>query len=110
WDYNYWLARSYLQREPRFKGIGILRMHDDEAALEELQHAYTELGVCGVLFPATGVHLTPGAKPYWSVYAEAARLGCPVVVHGGGHWDLGMEAVNVSTRANFIGHPIFVAL
>ena len=38
---------------------------------------------------ATGVHLNLGAKPYWPVYAEAARLGCPVVVHGGGHWDLG---------------------
>lgn len=34
-------------------------MHDAEAALEELQHAYRELGVCGVLFPASGGALEP---------------------------------------------------
>jgi hypothetical protein len=66
--------------------------------------------MCAVLFPATGVHLNLGAKPYWPVYAEAARLGCPVVVHGGGHWDLGMETMNVSTGANAIGHPMSLAI
>ena len=69
-----------------------------------------ELGMCGVLFPATGVHLNLGAKPYWPVYAEAARLGCPIVVHGGGHWDLGMETMNISTGANAIGHPMSLAI
>jgi uncharacterized protein len=108
--YNDWLAETYLQRDSRFKGIAILPMHDAEAALEELHRAYTELGVCGVLFPATGVHLNLGAKPYWPVYAEAARLGCPVVVHGGGHWDLGMDTMNVSTGANAIGHPMSLAI
>ena len=108
--YNDWLAETYLQRDRRFKGIAILPMHDAEAALEELQHAYTELGVSGVLFPATGVHLNLGAKPYWPVYAEAARLGCPVVVHGVGHWDLGMDTMNVSTGANAIGHPMSLAI
>ncbi len=104
--YNDWLAETYLRRDSRFKGIALVPMHDADAALEELRHAYTELGMCGVLFPATGVHLNLGAKPYWPVYAEAARLGCPVVVHGGGHWDLGMDTMNVSTGANAIGHPM----
>jgi predicted TIM-barrel fold metal-dependent hydrolase len=108
--YNDWLAETYLQRDPRFKGIAIVPMHDAEAALAELQHASTDLGFSGVLFPATGVHLNLGAKPYWPVYAEAARLGCPVVVHGGGHWDLGMETMNVSTGANAIGHPMSLAI
>ncbi len=108
--YNDWLAETYLRRDSRFKGIAILPMHDAEAALEELQHAYTELGACGVLFPATGVHLNLGAKPYWPVYAEAARLSCPIVVHGGGHWDLGMDTMNVSTGANALGHPMSLAI
>jgi len=108
--YNDWLAETYLGRDSRFKGIAIVPMHDAEAALEELHHAYVELGMCGVLFPATGVHLNLGAKPYWPVYAEAARLGCPIVVHGGGHWDLGMETMNVSTGANAIGHPMSLAI
>jgi uncharacterized protein len=108
--YNDWLAETYLKRDARFKGIAILPMHDAEAALEELQRAYTELGVSGVLFPATGVHLNLGAKPYWPVYAEAARLNCPIVVHGGGHWDLGMDTMNVSTGANAIGHPMSLAI
>jgi predicted TIM-barrel fold metal-dependent hydrolase len=104
--YNDWLAQTYLRRDPRFKGIAILPMHDPEAALEELQRAYTELGLSGVLFPATGVHLNLGAKHLWPLYAEASRLGCPVVVHGGGHWDLGLDTMNVSTAANAIGHPM----
>lgn len=108
--YNDWLAETYLRRDSRFKGIAIIPMHDAEAALEELRHAYTELGFCGVLFPATGVQLNLGAKPYWPVYAEAARLGCPIVVHGGGHWDLGMDTMNVSTGANAIGHPMSLAI
>ena len=108
--YNNWLAEEYLRRDARFKGIGILPMHDPEAALEELRHACTELGMCGVLFPATGVHLNLGAKHYWPLYEESARLGCPVVVHGGGHWDLGMETMNVSTGANALGHPMSLAI
>jgi predicted TIM-barrel fold metal-dependent hydrolase len=64
----------------------------------------------GVLFPATGVHLNLGAKSYWPLYAEAARLGCPIVVHGGGHWDLGMDTMNVSTGANALGHPVSLAI
>lgn len=108
--YNDWLAETYLQRDPRFKGIALLPMHDTDAALAELQHAVRDLGMTGVLFPATGVHLNLGAKPYWPVYAEVARLGCPVVVHGGGHWDLGMDTMNVSTGANAIGHPMSLAI
>jgi predicted TIM-barrel fold metal-dependent hydrolase len=108
--YNDWLAETYLRRDARFKGIALLPMHDADAALVELRHAHTDLGMSGVLFPATGVHLNLGAKPYWPVYAEAARLGIPVVVHGGGHWDLGMETMNVSTGANAIGHPMSLAI
>ena len=58
--YNDWLAETYLRRDPRFKGIALLPMHDAEAALEELRHAYTELGMCGVLFPADGGALESG--------------------------------------------------
>lgn len=108
--YNDWLAEAYLQRDARFKGIALIPMHDAEAAVEELNRAYTKLGFSGVLFPATAVQLNLGAKPYWPVYQEAARLGCPVVVHGGGHWDLGMDTMNISTGANAIGHPMSLAI
>jgi uncharacterized protein len=108
--YNDWLAEAYLQRDPRFKGIALIPMHDAEAAVEELNRAYTKLGFSGVLFPATAVQLNLGAKPYWPVYDEAARLGCPVVVHGGGHWDLGMDSMNISTGSNAIGHPMSLAI
>lgn len=108
--YNDWLAETYLARDRRFRGVAIVPMHDAEAALAELRRAYTKLGFSAVLFPATGVHLNLGAKPHWPVYEEAARLGCPVVVHGGGHWDLGMDTMNVSTGANAIGHPMSLAI
>jgi predicted TIM-barrel fold metal-dependent hydrolase len=108
--YNDWLTESYLRRDSRFKGVALVPMHDADAAVEELERAYTKLGMSAVLFPATGVHLNLGAKPYWPVYAKAAQLGCPIVVHGGGHWDLGMETMNISTGANAIGHPMSLAI
>ena len=108
--YNDWLAEAYLQRDSRFKGVALVPMHDTEAAVEELNRAYTKLGFSAVLLPATAVQVNLGAKSYWPVYAEAARLGCPVVVHGGGHWDLGMDTMNVSTGANAIGHPMSLAI
>lgn len=108
--YNDWLAETYLRRDRRFRGVALVPMHDADAALEELQRAHSKLGFSAVLFPATGVHLNLGAKHYWPVYGEAARLGCPVVVHGGGHWDLGMETMNISTGANAIGHPMSLAI
>ena len=108
--YNDWLAETYLQIDSRFKGVALIPMHDAEAAQEELRRAYTKLGMSAVLFPATGVQLNLGAKHYWPVFAEAASLGCPIVVHGGGHWDLGMDTMNVSTGANAIGHPMSLAI
>ena len=65
--YNDWLAETYLHRDRRFKGVALIPMHDADAALAELQHAHKDLGMCSVLFPATGVHLNLGAKPYWPV-------------------------------------------
>src|SRR5262245_15912068 len=78
--YNDWLAETYLRRDRRFKGVALLPMHDADAALAELHHAFAELGMAAVLFPATGVHLNPGAKPNWPVLAAAAAFGRQVGV------------------------------
>ena len=73
--YNDWLAETYLRRDPRFKGIALLPMHDSDAALEELQHAYTRAGHVRCLSPPPVVHLNLGAKPYWPVYGGSGPLG-----------------------------------
>src|SRR5262245_60266130 len=62
--YNDWMAETYTARDHRFKAVALVPMHDADAALEELHRAYTKLDACAVLFPATGVHLNLGAKPY----------------------------------------------
>ena len=108
--YNDWLAETYLDRSPRFKGVAILPMHDPEAAVEELQRAFTELGMSAALIPATGVQLDITHKQYWPLIEKAADLGCPLAVHGGGHWDLGMEAINVGAVANALGHPVSIMI
>lgn len=108
--YNDWLAETYLDRSTRFRGVAILPMHDPEAAVEELHRAVTELRMSAALIPATGVQLDVTHKQYWPLLAEAARLGCPLAVHGGGHWDLGMEAVNVGAVANALGHPVSIMI
>ena len=52
--YNGWLAETYLGRDTRFKGIAIVPMHDADAALEELRHAYTSWACAVCFFPRQG--------------------------------------------------------
>ncbi len=67
--------RLILRRDTRFKGIAIVPMHDADAALEELRHAYTELGMCGVLFPGDGSALEPWSKTVLAGVCGSGALG-----------------------------------
>ena len=55
------------------------------------------------------MHLNLGAKPYWPVYAEAARLGCPSGSRGR-PLGPGYGDDERFTGANAIGHPMSLAI
>jgi predicted TIM-barrel fold metal-dependent hydrolase len=103
--YNDWLYHTYLQRDPRFKGMALIPMQDPEEAVKELRRAVTELGMLGGMMPANGLPHLLGAKPYWPVYAEAERLGCCLAVHAGCHDNYGMDKLNMYVPVHALGHP-----
>jgi predicted TIM-barrel fold metal-dependent hydrolase len=103
--YNDWLHETYLQRSPRFLGMGLIPMQDPEAAAAELRRVVEELGMCGAMLPSTGLKTHLGAKDYWPVYAEADRLGCALGVHGGCHGGLGMDQMELFPPVHALGHP-----
>ena len=103
--YNDWLYHTYVEFDPRFKGMAIIPMQDPEEAVSELRRAVTELGMLGGMIPSNGLPSPLGAKMYWPVYAEADRLGCCLAVHGGCHDRFGMDHMNMYVPVHALGHP-----
>jgi uncharacterized protein len=103
--YNDWLARTYLKKSPRFQGLALIPLQEPDAAVEELDRAVKELGMCGAMLPSTGFQFNLGHKLYWPIYEEAARLGCCIGVHGGAHENLGMDDLNPYAPVHALGHP-----
>ena len=81
-SYNTWLAGKCAQAPDRLKWAGVMPMHNVHNAIAELRRT-RELGaVCAVTYGTAGETMLhePRFDPFW---AEAARLGVPVVVHTG---------------------------
>jgi len=104
--YNDWLHARYLKRSSRFKGIALIPLQDPEAAVVELRRAVNELGMMGAMLPSNGLSHPVGSKQYWSVYAEAERLGCVLSVHGGVHFKMGLDNLDLFAASHAIGHPL----
>lgn len=103
--YNDWLHQTYVQVNPRFKGMALIPMQDVEAAVLELRRAVTELEMLGAMLPANGLRGSLGVKEYWPVYAEAERLGCSIALHGGAHHKMGLDQLDVYPPIHALGHP-----
>ncbi len=103
--YNDWLSETYLKVDRRFRGIALLPMQDVEEAVKELRRAVTELGMLGAMLPGNGLPRSLGVKDYWPVYAEADRLGCCIAVHGGVHFKIGLDQMDVYPPVHALGHP-----
>ncbi len=103
--YNDWLSETYLKVSPRFRGMALVPMQDVEEAVKELRRAVNELGMLGAMLPSNGLKGNLGAKEYWPVYAEADRLGCAIAVHGGAHFRMGLDHLDVYPPVHALGHP-----
>ena len=105
--YNNWLHDRFTSTTPRLKGVGLIPIQDEEAAVAELRRCVTELGMVGAMLPSNGEaikgHL--GAKAYWPIYEEAEKLGCCLTVHGGAHHHLGLDGFSVYYPVHALGHP-----
>ena len=104
--YNDWLHHRYMKRSERFKGIALIPMQDVDAAVKELRRAVLDLGMLGGMIPSNGLAGTVGNKQYWPIYAEAEKLGCVLSVHGGVHFKMGLDYLDVFAAMHGIGHPL----
>ena len=103
--YNDWLHETYVSKDSRFQGMGLIPMQEPQAAVDELRRTITELGFCGAMLPSNGLKGHLGDREYWPVYEEASRLGCCLGIHGGSHIDFGMDHMDVWPFIHALGHP-----
>lgn len=103
--YNEWLHEAYVSKGSNFKGMALIPMVDPEAAVVELRHAITKLGMTGAMLPSNGLKATLGSKKYWPVYQEAERLGVSLALHGGSHHNMGMDDFPTFAPVHALGHP-----
>ena len=103
--YNSWLAAEVCNDpQERVLGVGLLPVHDAEAAAAELRRS-KELGLVGVMFPADGTHLL-GHKRFDPVYQAAAELDFPVTIHASGSSNApGAEVFPKFIQAHSVAHP-----
>jgi uncharacterized protein len=108
--YNDWLHQEYLAADrARLIGVGMVTLHDVKAAVAELRRCVTELGFKGVYLrpnPIGDRNLEhPSHDPFW---AEAERLGVPVMFHEGTDGQLptaGLDRYDNFFMTHMISHP-----
>jgi predicted TIM-barrel fold metal-dependent hydrolase len=108
--YNDWLFQAYVDRDPAFKGMGLLPMQDPLAAVAELRRIVTDYGFRGAMLPSNGLKDHLGARQFWPVYEAANELGCAICVHGGSHSGLGLDQLDVWPFITGLGHSIGLAV
>jgi uncharacterized protein len=108
--YNNWLHEEYLAADRnRLIGVGMVTLLDIDAAVEELRRMVSKLGFKGVYLrpnPIAGRALEhPAHDPFW---AEAERLGVPVMFHEGTDGQLptaGLDRYDNFFMTHMISHP-----
>lgn len=74
-------AEIQRQAPQRFRPLATLPLQDPQAAADELERAVTQLGLRGAMLFAN-VNGQPIHHPaYWPLYAAAARLDVPLMIH-----------------------------
>ena len=105
--YNRWLHATHLSQDPRLRAVALLPVQDIDAAVEELRHCVTELGMCGGVLPSVNhLNLAYGDTRYDPLYAEAQRLDVPIVLHGGSNFGLGLELLKPFGGTMPLHHPL----
>ena len=72
----------WLPADPRFRFAVVVAAHDGELAAQEIRRVGTHTAAAAVCFSPIAVNL--GQRHYHPIYAAAAELGLPVIVHPGG--------------------------
>src|SRR5215467_14709826 len=79
---NTWIAREWLDREPRLRASIIVPLQSPERAVDEIEHWARDQRFVQVLLPAMA-DLPYGRRTYWPIYAAAERHRLPIGIHAG---------------------------
>lgn len=79
---NTWIAREWLDREPRLRASIVVPLQSPERAVDEIEHWTRDPRFVQVLMPATADQ-PYGRRIYWPIYAVAERLNLPIGIHAG---------------------------
>ncbi|MET4697297.1 putative TIM-barrel fold metal-dependent hydrolase [Constrictibacter sp. MBR-5] len=80
---NDWMAREWLDREPRLRASIVISPQSPEAAVEEIERCAADRRFVQVLMLAMD-EMPLGRRRYWPIYEAAERHGLPVGIHAGG--------------------------
>ena len=79
---NQWLAREWLDREPRLRGSIVVHSGNARLAAEEIERWAGDRRFVQVQL-LVGNELMLGRNQYWPIYEAAQRHGLPVGIHAG---------------------------
>lgn len=79
---NDWMAKEWLDEEPRLRASIIVSLMDPDAAAEEIERRAADKRFVQVLVLAAG-EMPLGRRAYWPIYRIAERLKLPIGVHAG---------------------------
>jgi hypothetical protein len=79
---NDWVAKEWLDREPRLRASIVVPMQNTELAVAELERCAADKRFVQVLLLAMG-EAPLGRRQYWPLYAAAERHRLPLCIHAG---------------------------
>ena len=79
---NTWIAREWLDRDPRLRASIVLPLQSVERAVDEIEHWAGDPRFVQVLVLAMG-EVPLGKRQLWPIYAAAERHKLPIGIHAG---------------------------
>jgi len=79
---NDWIAREWLDRDPRLRASIIVPMQNAELAVDEINRCAADPRFVQVML-LVGSELPLGRRQNWPIYAAAEKHGLPVGIHAG---------------------------
>jgi len=79
---NDWIAREWLDREPRLRASIVIPTQNTELAVDEIERVAADKRFVQVLMLVMG-DVPLGKRQYWPIYAAARRHGLPIGIHAG---------------------------
>jgi uncharacterized protein len=79
---NDWIAREWLDADPRFRAAIVVPLQNPQRAVEEIERHAADKRFVQILVLAMG-EVPLGRRQLWPVWAAAERHGLPIGIHAG---------------------------